>query len=196
MTGKADRRRQILLVAKCLMEKKPFEKLRFTEIASELNIDPKLVHYYFKDKESLLLGLFDFYLEDYAQLAENLEKQRTLSAVTALSLIRDNVRHHLPTLRTIMSFALNQQLDPQFIKTNRTWRLNETYRKVLNLSSKDPQDEGKESILLLMIIFLTIANSEVYSDYFESFFALPMSDENSDLLLQLLANICERMTST
>ena len=83
-----ERRKQILeALHKCLL-KKPFDKTSIKDIAAVAKINHGMLHYYFKNKEDILLNYIEYVINFYKSMFEEWLKSEGLSYGSSKDFIR------------------------------------------------------------------------------------------------------------
>jgi len=83
-----ERRKQILeALHKCLL-KKPFDKTSIKDIAAVAKINHGMLHYYFKNKEDILLNYIEYVINFYKSMFEEWLKSEGLSYSSSKDYIR------------------------------------------------------------------------------------------------------------
>jgi AcrR family transcriptional regulator len=116
-----ERRQQIMeALHKCLL-KKPFDQTSIKDIAAVARINHGMLHYYFKNKDDILLNYIEYVIERYKTLFEDWIHSK-----------RDSFKNSKDVLRASFNFmyqkiTLNQDLSKIFIEI---WEIAIYNRKV------------------------------------------------------------------
>ncbi len=104
----AERKQQILeALCRCLLQK-PFQQTSIKDIAKEAGVNHGVLHYYFKNKDDILLQFIDYILERYkGYLSEIITRHENFSTAELIDMIFQ-VKYE--------KFILDQDLTKLFIE--------------------------------------------------------------------------------
>jgi hypothetical protein len=149
----------ILDAAEKLFADKGFDAAGITEIANTADVTKSLIYYYFKNKEAILKGIFDRFIQNSLQIAEPILKEiKSANQAELLQKLLDITLPSFQTNRNVLKIALVEELKKpaegplfEYFKGYITMSF-----KYFNKSGKAVQDNSEFSSFIFFMVFFPI----------------------------------------
>jgi AcrR family transcriptional regulator len=104
-------KKRILDAAEKLFADKGFDATGITEIANTADATKSLIYYYFKNKEAILKGIFDRFIQNSLQIAEPILKEiKSANQAELLQKLLDITLPSFQTNRNVLKITLVEEL--------------------------------------------------------------------------------------